>query len=50
MSKRLIGPQMIGGEPAPNLPIHRVKRECRYVCLYMRQGVRIVCTEDRKDE
>lgn len=39
-----------GGVPAPDLRIHRVKREYREVCLYLRQGVRIVCSEDRKDE
>lgn len=29
---------------------NRVQKKCRGVCLYMRQAVRIVCGEDRKDE
>lgn len=29
---------------------HRVESDYPGVCLYMRQGVRIFCGEDRKDE
>jgi hypothetical protein len=39
-----------GGVPAPNMRTHRVESEYPGVSLYMRQGVRIVCGEDRKDE
>ena len=43
-------PRRRGGVPAPNLPMDRVERRYAGVCLYMRQRVRIVCGEDRKDE
>jgi hypothetical protein len=39
-----------GGVPAPNLSMCRVERRTAGACLYMRQRVRIVCREDRKDE
>jgi hypothetical protein len=36
--------------PAPNLAMDRVQRNHAGVCLYMRLRVRIVCSEDWKDE
>ena len=42
-----------GGVPAPNMRADQVESEYRALCLYglyMRQGVRIFCGEDRKDE
>ena len=40
----------LGGVASPNMRTHRVESDYPGVCLYMRQGVRIVCGEDRKDE